>query len=202
MYRTLIKTLSCAAVLFLIGFLVSCQKDESVSSDVDNFVNTSAEELQRGAGLGLAGCYELVFPVTLQFADSTTLAVNSYDELKQAIHDWYLANGGSSRPHSHPTLVFPFQVTNDAGEIITVENRDQLKALIALCRPVDPGNGGGHGGGHHGGHHGGGVDGNPCFTVNYPYTIQFPDSSQVVINSLKNLKLLSNPGKKTILVHM
>ncbi|HJW28804.1 MAG TPA: hypothetical protein VJ508_06080 [Saprospiraceae bacterium] len=196
MYRTLIKTFSAVLLLFGLGLFIACQKEDSASSDVENFVLKSASAIDSRCGAGIAGCYELVFPVTLQFADSSQVSVNSYDELKQAIRDWYVANNAHPRPMNLPTIVFPFQVVNEAGEIITVENQEQLTALIALCRPIGPGGGGhdslGHGGpgGHHGHHGGGGHDSivGPCFIVNFPLTVSFPDSSQVTVNSPQELK--------------
>jgi hypothetical protein len=171
------------AIIVTLGFLFSCQKDEGVES-TDNFVDNSVEQIQSRSGAGVFGCYELVFPVTLQFADSTTATVNSYEELRQAIRTWFEANGNQHHHKIRPTLVYPYQVTNDAGEIITVENDDQLKDLLAACRPGPggPGNGG-HNGGH--GHHGGG---DACYTLVFPITIQFADSTQVTVASQEEFR--------------
>ncbi|HEX5111204.1 MAG TPA: hypothetical protein VFV79_00040, partial [Saprospiraceae bacterium] len=154
----------------------------------DNFVDNSIEQIQSRSGAGRFGCYELVFPVTLQFADSTTATVNSYEELREAIRTWFETNGANHNHHSRPTLVYPYQVTNDAGEIITVENDDQLKELLAACRPGPggPGNGGnngGHGNGH--GNHGGG---DACYTLVFPITIQFPDSTLAIVASQEEFR--------------
>ncbi len=177
MYRTFIKPLGLLTVLALVGFFTACQKeDEAVS--VDTFVDESVYEIEERSGTGFNGCYELVFPVTLQFADTTTATVNTYEELRLAIRTWYEANGGHHRPGNRPVIVFPFQVVNDAGEIITIENQEQLQELKALCRPDGGGPGPGGPGGH-GGHHGSG----PCFTIVFPVTVIFPDNSQVTVNS-------------------
>ena len=184
MYRTFIKSFSLFAIVALAGFFTSCEQEDNVTS-VDNFVLQSTTGMEDQCGAGAAGCYELVFPVTIQFSDSTTTVVGSYEELKQAIRDWFVAN--DVRPgHGHhggvinkPRLVLPIQVINDAGEIITVETVEELKELRALCNPGQggPGNGGP---GHHGGE--------PCFTINFPLTVSFPDSTQVVVNSNEELK--------------
>ncbi len=199
MYRTFIKSFSLFAIVALAGFFSSCQQEDTVTS-VDNFVLQSTTGMEDQCGAGAAGCYELVFPVTIQFSDSTTTVVGSYEELKQAIRDWFVAN--DVRPgHGHgghhggvinkPTLVLPIQVINDAGEIITIATVEELKALRALCNPGQggPGNGGP---GYHGGE--------PCFTINFPLTISFADSTQVVVNSNEELKAATrtwnqnNPG--------
>jgi hypothetical protein len=173
--------LSFLAITITLGLLFACQKEDSVTS-TDNFVNTSVEEIQSRSGAGVFGCYELVFPVNIQFADSTTATVNSYEELRQAIRNWYETNNTHPSHDTRPTLVYPYQVVNEAGEIITVESIDQLKELLALCRP-GPGGPGGHGNGGGPGHggHGNHGTGDACFTIVFPITVQFPDSTQVTV---------------------
>src|SRR6187402_2770051 len=187
MYRKILMSFGFLAIIVTLGFLFSCQKDEGVES-TDNFVDNAVDQIQSRSGAGTFGCYELVFPVTLGFADSTTATVNSYEELREAIRTWFESNGANHNHHNRPSLVYPYQVTNDAGEIITVENVDQLKELLAACRPGPggPGNGGnngGHGNGH--GHHGGG---DACYTLVYPITIQFPDSTQSTVASQEEFR--------------
>ncbi|MBK9982869.1 MAG: hypothetical protein IPP15_10695 [Saprospiraceae bacterium] len=196
MNKNFIKSFGLVLSVIIAGFFTSCQKDDAATG-IDNFVQLSTRGIETGFGLGMAGCYELVFPVTVQFSDGSTVEVTDYPTLKQAIRDWYIANGGRPQPNNRPTLVFPIQVINQAGEIITVDTPQAMKDLIALCMPVL--GGGGHhggggpdslGGGHHGGgHHGGGPGGpgGPCFTLVFPVTVSFPDGSQVVVNSPQEL---------------
>jgi len=203
MYRKILMPFGFLAIMVTLGFLTSCQKEDGVVS-TDNFINTSVQEIQSRSGAGIFGCYELVFPVSIQFADSTTATVNSYDELRQAIRTWFEANGGQPHHSARPSLVFPFQVMNQAGEIITVADEAQLQALHDLCSP-NPGGGGpggpgggGHGGGHggHGGGHGGNPAGDPCFTLDFPITIQFPDSTQLAVASPKELETALHTWKE------
>lgn len=187
MYRTFFKPFGLIVVLALIGFFTSCQKEDDAIT-VENFTTKSVDEINERSGLGRHGCLELVFPVSIQFADSSIVSVNSYQELRQAIRTWFESTGNTPHHGVRPTLVFPYQVINEAGEIITVENQEQLAELLALCRPHHgggpggPGNGGGHGHGGHGGNHG-----DPCFTLVYPVTFQFSDSTQVTVNSSEEL---------------
>ncbi len=186
MYRTFIKSFSLLVFVALAGFFTACEQEDSVTS-VDNFVLQSTYGMENQCGAGAAGCYELVFPITIQFSDSTTTVVGSYDELKQAIRDWFVANdirpghghGGHHGAINKPTLVLPIQVITDDGEIITVETVEELRELRALCNPGQggPGNGGP---GHHGGE--------PCFTIAFPLTVSFPDSTEVVVNSNTELR--------------
>lgn len=204
MYRTFIKSFGFFALIVLAGFFTSCQQEDNVTG-VENFVLQSMMGVEDQCAAGRAGCYELVFPITLQFADSTTAIVNSYAEMKQAIRDWFQANGGgpgngggNGGGHHHhggpgqmnrPIIVLPFQVINEAGEIITIETPEQLAEIRALCNP---------GGGGPGGPHGSG----PCFTLNFPITVMFADSSVVTVNSKEELRAatytwhLNNPGQR------
>lgn len=193
---------SFLALTVALGFLFACQKEDSVTS-TDNFVDNSVSQLQSRSGAGSFGCYELVFPVSIQFADSTVVSVNSYDELRQALRNWFETNGGHPSHDSRPSLVYPYQVMNQAGEIFTVENIDQIKELLALCRPTPDtlgGNGGhgGHGGPGHGGHGGGHGNsaGDACFTLVFPITVQFPDSTQVTVASQEELKAATQDWNK------
>ncbi len=202
MYRTFIKSIGVVALFALAGFFTSCQQEDGVA-DVENFVLQSTMGIEDQCGAGRAGCYELVFPITLQFADSTTAVVNSYDEMKLAIRTWFEANGGGMGNGGHhggghhgnggpsglgrPVIVLPFQVITETGEIITIETIEQLREIRALCNPGGPG-----------GHHGGA----PCFTLNFPITVIFADSSVVTVNSKEELRAathawhLNNPGQR------
>ncbi len=167
----------------------ACEKEESAAS-VENYVLESVYEIEERSGAGVAGCYELVFPVTVILPDSTTQEVASYDELKQAIRDYFQSNGGHPRPHHKPSLVFPFDVLNEAGEIITVATQEELHALRAACINANYGNG-------HNGHLG---RDRACFKPVFPLTVQFPDSTQAVVAGPRELKLAirewrqANPG--------
>jgi hypothetical protein len=190
MYRTSIKHLGLLAMILFAGIFIACQKED----DAVSLASTTDYEIEERSGGSIAGCYDLVFPVTIQFADSTTATVNSEEELKQAIRDWFAANGGHPRPGNRPMLVFPFQVVNLAGEVITVETPEQFRELKALCRPDHTGPIGPGGLGHH-------LLSNKCYTVVYPVTIIFADSSAVTVNSPEGYReaiqtwIENNPGQ-------
>ncbi|MFN0033983.1 MAG: hypothetical protein ACKVUS_02880, partial [Saprospiraceae bacterium] len=144
---------------------------------------------QERGGLGKYGCFELVFPIAMTLPDGTTTeSLDSYDELKQTLRDWFQANGkqggrrgrphgggqgnhpgggqgGSNRPH--PSFVFPVTVISQAGETISVEDEAELRALRAEC------------GGTFGQHswQGHGQHGLSCFEIVFPVTVQFPDGT-------------------------
>ncbi len=189
MYKKSIAPLMLMLTAAFTFFFTSCQKEESVAS-VENYVLESVYEIEERSGAGMAGCYELVFPVTVILPDSTIQEVASYDELKQAIRDYFEANGGRPRPHVKPKLVFPFDVLSEAGEFITVSTQEELQALRRACITANYGNG----------HHGHLGRDRACFKPVFPFTVQFPDSTQVIVAGPQELKQAirdwrqANPG--------
>lgn len=94
--------------------------------------------------------------------------------MKQALRNYFQANGGGGQqghhggPRPHLGFVFPISVLSQDGEIITVNNVDELRALREEC--------GGGTFGHHG-HQGHGQHGLTCFEIVFPITIEFPDGT-------------------------
>ena len=80
--------------------------------------------------LKLLSCMKPVFPVTLVFPDGSTLEVNSLEEMKTALQEWRENNPGIE---GHPTIQFPFDIQLKNGDIVTVNNEEELKALIKKC---------------------------------------------------------------------
>lgn len=165
-------------LLAAVGTFVACHKNDTAQT-AEDYLDQVLYSVQERGGLGKYGCYELVFPVTVNFPDSTSLAVNSYDEMKDAIRAWFEANGNPSDPGhhhhhggadslGHPTLAFPFMVISQDGELITVNNETELHDLKVAC--------GGGTFGHHD-HHGHGQHGLACFEIQFPITIAFPDGT-------------------------
>ncbi|HUR31899.1 MAG TPA: hypothetical protein VMZ69_10745 [Saprospiraceae bacterium] len=163
--------------LFATSLFVGCQNEDS-AADVEDYVLQSVYEIEERSGTGMAGCYELVFPVTVQFPDSTTLEVLSYEELKQAIRNWFQTNKVHPRPHSRPYLVFPYEVINEAGEVITISNFEELVELRRACIHD------GFGPNHHG-HLG---KDRHCFRPVFPLTLEFPDGTQVIVTTPREMQ--------------
>jgi hypothetical protein len=172
MSNNFIKPLGLTLSLLVAGLFPACQKEDS-AADTENFVLQSMYEIEERCGSGMEGCYELVFPVTLQFVDNTTVEVSDYDALRQAIRDWYQANAGDYHRPNRPRLVLPFDVLNDAGEVITVSTQEELMALRQACI-VDT-----FGPNHHD-HLG---KDRPCFRPVFPLTLSFPDGTQGTYNT-------------------
>lgn len=78
----------------------------------------------------LLNCIEPVFPVTLVFPDGTSQSVNSKEEFKNVLKTWRENNPDAV---GHPTLQFPFDVKLKNGEIVTINNLEELKTLVKKC---------------------------------------------------------------------
>jgi hypothetical protein len=92
--------------------------------------NIVRECAKRWRHVRIWACLDLVYPVTLVFPDETTLVVNSKEELKNAIVAWRENNPDiAGRPH----IQFPFNVTLKNGDVVTINNLDELKDLIKQC---------------------------------------------------------------------
>lgn len=191
MKKLRLTLLGMATLLLGLGIVSSCQQ-ENQATEIENFVESATFQIEDECGAGMRGCYELVFPVTLVFADSSTAVVNSNEEMRDIIRNWYLENGQNRpRPANRPRIQMPFDVINSAGEIITVETPEQLRELRQACI----GQGGiGMGGDHHGHRP------RACFKPVFPFTVEFPDGSQAAVNNPQELRAAirawreANPG--------
>lgn len=85
----------------------------------------------QGHGQHGLSCFEIVFPVTIEFPDSTTAQANSREELHQLIRTWRLNNPGVQE---RPKMVFPLTVKmTEDGTLVTVNNRLELHDLKESC---------------------------------------------------------------------
>lgn len=112
---------------------------------------------------GLNHCFNIVFPLTLAFPDGSSLAVANRQELATAIREWRINNPDAA---GRPTLAYPYDVELQDGTILTISSDEDRVDLRETC-------GGSVGDGH----------GEPCFTVNFPVWVGFPDGSSVEVNN-------------------
>jgi hypothetical protein len=200
------KHFAIAAVAALAVTFTACQKtNESVpmeGSVVTEATFSAITEVQERGGIGSNGCYELVFPITIQLPDATTAEVVSYESLKSVVRNYYVTNG--VKVGKILNFVYPISVTNQDGEIVVIANENELKTLRADCIKQGGGigtggghNGGGHPGGNGGGHQGGGNQGpKHCFEIVFPVTLKFPDNTTAVATTSADVKTLSQNWKK------
>lgn len=180
--------------LLMIGMMVTSCTDNNESID-DATAEAYAEETvfrtQESVNMGRFGCYELVFPITLNFSDATTKEIASYEELRAAVKEWRKAN---PRVKTRPSIAFPYEVITAEGEVITVDDAIEQRELRQACGKDFFGNNGpkGH-------------NNRPklCFKINFPFSVTLPDNTVITLNSREDRKVLrdavrayreANPG--------
>lgn len=162
-------------------FITSCS-DSTDSGDAASAEAYAEEVVTRtleGANLGKAGCYELVFPVTLSFPDATTVEIASVDAMKEALKAWRKEN---PRVRTRPSLVFPFSVISASGEVIVVDNEVEQRELRIACGKTF--------GGHDKDKH------KSCFKINFPFSVTLPDSTVITLNAKEDRKVLHDAIKE------
>jgi len=85
----------------------------------NDFVDNCAND---GNNTGGFECFEFNFPLTIITDDQQTITVNSQEELDNALYNAYYFD-----------FVFPFNVTDDEGEIESVEDIEDFIDLLEDC---------------------------------------------------------------------
>lgn len=157
----------------------ACQKEDVASAlTTDEYVDQALYLMQDEGNIGRHGCYELVFPISVEFPDGTTVTAENYEEMGTAIRTW---RENHDRRDGHPTFVFPFEVMSQDGDIISVGDRAELRRLREACgRDYFNGR-------DFRGHR---DQCTPCFHLTFPVTIEFPDETTATANSRQELKML------------
>ena len=131
----LIKVLKKSTFLFLMCFammLASCSSEEAEITSIENLADSSIESLQQRA-IGKNACLEFVFPITIQFVDESTATADSYETLHTVVAAWFEENEVEKIRENKPQLIFPLEVLNEEGEVVTVASTDDLKLLRSEC---------------------------------------------------------------------
>lgn len=176
-------------LLFILLFglvLISCNKEDNVTSEQN--LQEYAEEVvfrtQETTNLGKFGCYDLVFPVTINFPDASSVEVNSYETMREEIIKWRKDN---PKVRTKPNLQFPFDVVDEDGELITVDNESEQRELKLQCgRNFFSVNSFiGHG-----------KRPKLCFTLEYPFSVVLDNGVTVTIEKPIDRRLLHNRLKQ------
>lgn len=75
-------------------------------------------------------CFDIVFPLTIEFPDGTTTTVNDRQEFKQALRTWHANNPDANE---RPQLTFPFTVELEDGTQVSIDDRGELQRLKDSC---------------------------------------------------------------------
>ncbi len=182
MIQKSLKLASLFSLLIGLTFLFSsCEKGETtLSDDTVEYTTQAIFEIQERGGCGRGGCYEFVFPLTIEFPDGTTAEAEDYEGLRTIISDWKEANPDAEE---RPSLSFPLDILSEDGELITVESREELFQVRRECRRSFGNRP------HHG-------RGERCFRLVYPITITFPDETTDIVDTRRELKIAIRSWKR------
>ncbi len=112
-------------------------------------------------------CFEVVFPVTLAFPDGSTTEVGSREEYAAAIQAWVESNPDAT---ARPKITFPYSIELSDGTVISVNDSDELREVIASCLEGRP------------------FLGRKCFDLVFPLTVAFPDGSTQEVEDREALR--------------
>ena len=113
-------------------------------------------------------CFLLVFPITFDMPDGSTITVETDDEDGWSeIKSWYEANPGSEE---RPMIQFPVVIFFDE-ETMTIDDHEHLRDAYLECRPERDGDWERD------------EDGRACFELVYPVTFTMPDGSSLTIEN-------------------
>ena len=161
-------------VIGLTFLFSSCEKGETtLSDDTVEYTTQAIFEIQERGGCGRGGCYEFIFPITIEFPDGTTAEAEDYENLRTIISEWKEANPDAE---DRPSLSFPLEVLSEEGEVITIDSRLELLRVRRACRRIFGNRP------HHG-------RGERCFRLVYPITVTFPDETTAIVDSRRELKI-------------
>ncbi len=181
-------------LIAIVSFFNACNKDTNLTqTEVETYVDETITSLETRNRIGRGACFELVFPVSITLPDNSVVEVNNYIELRAAIKNYIQVNGKpKNRPYATNTFfVYPINVITYEGEMVTVNGREELIELRKDCVR----NGGGQG--------------KPCFRLNYPISISYPDGSVLSYATPRELLIAlktwrsknPNPSRHPVLVY-
>ena len=168
--------LNFALLLFVSLFFTACDKEAvDPTTDVENFegnVDPDVPHRQR--------CFKVNFPVTIEFPGGSTATPATPRALHIIMKEWRENNPNAPK---RPTFVYPYDVTLQDGSVITVESKEDEKALLEECDM--PGKR------------------KRCFHLEFPISFEFPGGSTATFvgpGALKEAMKLwrdNNPNAET-----
>jgi hypothetical protein len=123
-----------AADYYVFDFPITLQKNnELINIDSPDYLfyvlagcsgfSIDTTDFSWGSDFQYLGCYEIVFPITLEVSDSDSIVIVSN---AQVLGDYYLHGKVLS-------YVFPLQLLNEFGEIFTVNSEEELNQYLDDC---------------------------------------------------------------------
>ena len=94
--------------------------------------NGGGRPWQRPSYLINLGCYNFVFPITMEYPDGTIASIEDERDYRITLRDWIRNNPGSD---VGPEVVFPFDVIHRrTDEVTTIDDQDGLDLAVGDCR--------------------------------------------------------------------
>jgi len=155
--------------LFIIALFLSfasCTDNEDNVSTTDNYTDATIEEFETNGHLGRNACFNLVYPITLEFPDGTTAEVANRLGLRARIFAWKVNNPDIEE---RPNIQLPYEVELQDGSIATVADREELRELVEDC---DRGSRGSF---------------RKCYRLIFPIAVNFEDGTSVVYENIPDL---------------
>ena len=130
-HRRLFQFVFPISVISQDGDLITVEDQEGLFRLRADCGGTFGNHDHHGHGQHGLSCFTLVFPITIEFPDGTTAEATDRMSLHQLLRTWRHNNPGVD---GRPQIVFPLTVKmTDDGSLVTLENRDELKALKESC---------------------------------------------------------------------
>lgn len=113
------------------GEVITVNSEEEMRALRAECEGTFGNHGPQGHGQHGLTCFELVFPITIQFPDGTTATAADRQALHQLIRTWRQNNPGAA---ARPQIVFPITVQmDDDGSLVTLNSREELRQLKEDC---------------------------------------------------------------------
>jgi len=113
------------------GVVITVDSEEALRALREDCGGTFGNHGPQGHGHHGLSCFDLVFPITIQFPDSSTVEVANRQELHDQVRTWRQNNPGV---RERPQLVFPITVQMTADStLVTLSSKEELRALKEDC---------------------------------------------------------------------
>lgn len=166
------NTLKLLLIVGMVASLAACNDsaDDVLSQDevlmeAEDLIARSTEETASGR----KGCFELVFPITIEHPDGTTSEAITWLEAKEAIILWRETNPDV---RGRSQLQYPIELILGDGSAVSVDSRTEVRELRRECRRdrIED------------------RRGERCFTLVFPASISFPDGTATEYDDRRSMK--------------
>jgi hypothetical protein len=147
------KYSTLSILIFCMLFLQSCDKE---TFDLDKLGQEI--ELREGNLMDRKECFELVYPIEIVLPDESIISVDSEEEFRTQLKEWYKLNPDSKE---RPSLNYPIQVTFEGDKSKVISSEEQMMRLKKYCNDRKS------------------IKRKVCFKLVYPLTYMMPDGSSI-----------------------